>query len=171
MFGARTTWHHWSFSVLSGVLADKVAVVRKMCESSVDGAVLLHQVARRYDECPEQEEPIEIWRDSDKGSELREVEIMRQPYILNLSDNMREKPSRFECNAEPQTRDLHTELVATGVGSNMCYALSFGCIDDTGIEEVLEMHLEAVSTESRSISYSSTIKEDLEAAGMTNSQI
>ena len=63
---------------------------------------------------------------------------------------MREKPSRFECNTEPQTRDLNTELVATaGPGSGMCYALSFGGIDDAGIEEVLEMHLEAVSTASR----------------------
>jgi hypothetical protein len=85
---------------------------------------------------------------------------------------MREKPSRFECNAEFQTRDLNTELVATvGLGSGMCYALSFGGIDDAGIEEVLEMHLEAVSTASRSISYSSAIKERLEAASMTNSHL
>ena len=85
---------------------------------------------------------------------------------------MREKPSRFECNAEPQTRDLNTELVATaGLGSGMCYALSFGGIDDAGIEEVLEMHLEAVSTASRSISYSLAIKEHLEAASMTNPQL
>jgi hypothetical protein len=77
---------------------------------------------------------------------------------------MREKPSRFECNAEPQTRDLNTEFVAAaGFGSGMCYALSFGGIDDAGIEEVLEMHLEAVSTTSRSISCSSAIKEHLEA--------
>jgi hypothetical protein len=85
---------------------------------------------------------------------------------------MREKPSRFESNGEPKTRDLNTELVAsTSLGSDMCYALSFGCIDDAGIEEVLEMHLEAVSTASRSISYSSTIKELLEAVGRTNPQI
>ena len=77
MFGARTTLHHWSSGVLRGVLADEVAVVRKMCESSVDGAVLLHQAACRYDECPEQEESVEIWTDLDKGSELWEVEIMR----------------------------------------------------------------------------------------------
>jgi hypothetical protein len=77
VFGARTTWRHWSSVVLRGMLADEVAIVRKMCESSVDGAVLLHQVAHRYDECPEQEEPIEIWSDLNKGSELREVEIMR----------------------------------------------------------------------------------------------
>jgi hypothetical protein len=51
--------------------------VRKMYESSVDRAVFLHQAARRYGKCPEQEEPVEIWSDLDKGSELREVEIMR----------------------------------------------------------------------------------------------
>ena len=85
---------------------------------------------------------------------------------------MREKSSRFECNTEPQTRDLNTELVATAdLRSDMCYALSFGCIDDAGIEEVLEMHLEAVSTASRSVSYSSTIREHLEAASMTNPQL
>jgi hypothetical protein len=73
---------------------------------------------------------------------------------------MREKPSSFECNGEPKTCDLNTELVATtNLGSDMCYALSFGCIDDAGIEEVLEMHLKAVSAVSRSISYSTTIKE------------
>ena len=73
---------------------------------------------------------------------------------------MHEKPSRFECNAEPQTRDLNAELVATAsLRSDMCYALSFGGIDDAGIEEVLEMHLKAVSAVSRSISYSTTIKE------------
>ena len=56
---------------------------------------------------------------------------------------MRDKPSRFECNAEPQTRDLNTELVATVcLGSGMCYALSFGGINEAGIEKVLEMHLE-----------------------------
>jgi hypothetical protein len=56
---------------------------------------------------------------------------------------MRDKPSRFKCNAEPQTRDLNTELVATvGLGSGMCYALSFGGINDAGIEKVLEMYLE-----------------------------
>jgi hypothetical protein len=85
---------------------------------------------------------------------------------------MREKPSRFECNGEPKTRDLNTELVAsTSLGSDMCYALSFGCIDDAGIEEVLEMHLGAVSAASRSISYSSMIKELLEVVGRTNPQI
>jgi hypothetical protein len=84
---------------------------------------------------------------------------------------MREKPSRFECNAEPQTRDLNAELVATAsLRSDMCYALSFGGIDDAGIEEVLEMHLETVSTASHSISYSSAIREHLEAASMTNPQ-
>lgn len=77
MFGVHTTWHHWSSGVLRGALADKVAVVRKMYESSANGAVLLHQAARRYDECPKQEEPVEMWSDLDKGSELREVEIMR----------------------------------------------------------------------------------------------
>ena len=77
MFGARTTWHHWSSGVLRGMSADEVAIARKMCESTVDGAVLLHQAARRYDECPEQEEPIEIWSGFDKGSELPEAEIMR----------------------------------------------------------------------------------------------
>ena len=85
---------------------------------------------------------------------------------------MREKPSRFECNGEPQTCNLNAELVATaGLGSDMCYALGFGCIDDAGIEEVLEMHLEAVSAASRLVSYSSAIKEHLEAAGMANPQI
>jgi hypothetical protein len=85
---------------------------------------------------------------------------------------MREKPSSFECNGEPKTCDLNAKLIATiSLGSSMCYALSFGCIDDAGIEEVLEMHLEAVSPVSRSISYSSTIKELLEAAGKTNPQI
>ena len=59
------------------MLADEVAIVREMCESSVDSAVLLHQAARRHDECPEQEEPIEIWSGFDKGSELPEAEIMR----------------------------------------------------------------------------------------------
>jgi hypothetical protein len=58
-------------------LADEVAVARKMCEGTVDGAVLSHQAARRYDECPEQEEPIEIWSGFDKGSELPKAEIMR----------------------------------------------------------------------------------------------
>lgn len=67
---------------------------------------------------------------------------------------MRKKPSRFEYNGEPKTRDLNTEFVATtGLGADMCYALCFGCIDDAGIEEVLEMHLEAVSAASRSTSY------------------
>ena len=85
---------------------------------------------------------------------------------------MREKPSRFECNGEPETRDLNAELVATtSLGSDMCYALGFGCIDDAGIEEVLEMHLEDVSAASRPISYSSTIKELLEVAGTTSPQI
>jgi hypothetical protein len=53
----------------------------------------------------------------------------------------------------------------------MCYALSFGCIDNAGIKEVLEMHLEVVSAASHSISYSSAIKEHLEAADMTNPQV
>jgi len=77
MFGVRTTLHHCSSGVLRGMLADEVAIARKMCESTVDGAVLLYQAARRYDECPEQEEPIEIWSNFDKGSELPEAEIMR----------------------------------------------------------------------------------------------
>ena len=78
---------------------------------------------------------------------------------------MREKPSRVECNREPQTRSLNTQLIATtGVGPNMCYALSFGCIDDAGIKEVLEMHLDAVSAAGCSISYSSMIKELPKAA-------
>jgi hypothetical protein len=51
--------------------------VREMYEGSVDRAVLLRQAGRRYGECPEQEEPVEVWSDLDKGSELREVEIMR----------------------------------------------------------------------------------------------
>src|SRR3954451_6923316 len=85
---------------------------------------------------------------------------------------MREKPSCFECNGEPQTRNLNTELESTaGLGSDMCYALSFGCIDNAGIEEVLEMHLEVVSAASHLISYSSAIKEHLEADDMTNPQV
>jgi hypothetical protein len=59
------------------MLADEVAIVRKMYESSVDRAVLLYHATRRYDECPEQEESVEIRSDLDKGAELREVEIMR----------------------------------------------------------------------------------------------
>jgi hypothetical protein len=57
--------------------ADEVAIARKMYESTVDSAVLLHQAARGYDECPQQEEPIEIWSGFDKGSELPKAEIVR----------------------------------------------------------------------------------------------
>lgn len=107
--------------------------------------VLLCQVARRRDECPEHEELVKVRRSLHQGEELRRVEVVRNPYIFNFFDQVSEESGSIEYNGEPQTCYLDAELVAFLARSDVYDTLAFRSIDDACVEEVFEMHLANVS--------------------------
>jgi hypothetical protein len=101
-----------------------------VCQSGADEAVLLCQVARRRDECPDHDELVEVRRNLHQGKELRKVDVVRNPHVFDFFDQMSEESGSLECNSEPQTRCLDAELVAVFARSDVCDALAFRCIDD-----------------------------------------